>query len=271
VAIITGAGSGIGRGTANILASRGARIVVADIDGARAAVVAGEIRAAGGEAVEVTVDVAEEGQVKAMVEAAMDVFGRLDVLDNNAAITSGDHFSGDVDVVRMDVDVWDRTMAVNVRGQMLSCKHAVPAMIADGGGSIILTSSGSALHGSMSGTAYGTSKAAILGLNKYVAAQYGRDGVRCNALIPSAASPEGRPPNLPDRVLKGVATLNLNLLGRRGTPDDIGRAVAFLASDDASWITGEVLYVNGGAKALQPWWGFSREAYEEEIAAAHNS
>lgn len=262
VAIVTGGGAGIGRGTCALLAAEGAAVVVADLDGSRAEAVAAEIVAAGGTALGIRTDVAVEADVAAAVAAAVGAYGRLDVLHNNAAITAADHSARDVDVANMDVEIWDRTMAVNVRGHMLGCKHAVPQMIRSGGGSIINTSSGSALRGDMGRTAYGTSKAAILGLTRYVAAQYGRDGIRCNTVVPRASSPEGRVPNLPATVLERMRLLDLNLLGRSGTPEDVARVVLFLASDDSAWVTGSVLYAEGGAQAIQPWWAASREDFE---------
>jgi NAD(P)-dependent dehydrogenase (short-subunit alcohol dehydrogenase family) len=264
VAIVTGSGNNIGRGVAHVLADRGARVVIADIDGERAAKVAGEINTLGHDALAVTVDVSEEDQVAAMVDAAVRTFGRLDIMHNNASDSAAHHMDHDVDVMRMDVAHWDRTMAVNVRGTMLGCKHALPHLIAAGGGSIINTSSGSAFRGDMGRTAYGTSKAAIIALTKYVAAQYGRDGIRCNAIVPRAAWTDGRTFPLPQKVLDRMALLSTNLLGRPGTPEDIGRAVAFLASDDAAWVTGDVLIVDGGAQTIQPWWSASREAYEDD-------
>lgn len=270
VALITGGGAGIGKGTARVLAERGALVAIADIDGGRAEQAAKDIEALGGTAIALRADVAEEADVAAMVAATVAHFGRIDILHNNAAITAAEHVARDLDVANMEVEIWDRTMAVNLRGQMLGCKHAVPHMVAAGRGSIINTSSGSGLRGDMGRTAYGTSKAAIIALTKYVAAQYAPDGVRCNAIIPRASSSDPRPsstehraPALPPTVIERMALLRLNVLGRPGTAEDVGRAVAFLASDDASWVTGDVLYVDGGTQAVQPWWSASRDDYEE--------
>lgn len=271
VAIVTGAGGGIGRGTAMLLSERGAKVVVADIDGGHAEEAAATIVATGGEAVAVQADVAEEADVRAMVASAIEAFGGLDILHNNAAITSAEHMARDLDIARMDVDIWDRTMAVNVRGHMLGCKYAVPRMIERGGGAIVNTSSGSSLRGDMARTAYGTSKGAIVSMTRYVAVQYSRDGIRCNAIIPSAASPEGRVPNLSEAVRAQSQVLGLRLFGRSGTPRDVARAVAFLVSDDASWITGEVLHVDGGAQIVMPHWAASRREFEEERDAQRST
>jgi NAD(P)-dependent dehydrogenase (short-subunit alcohol dehydrogenase family) len=274
VAVITGGGSGIGLGTAKHLASLGSRVVVADVSPERSVAAAHEITDLGGEALGVPTDVAEESQVMALVAATLGAFGRLDFFDNNAAATGPAIIPHDTDVARMDVAVWDRTMAVNVRGHMLGCKHAVRAMLGRGGGGIVNTSSGSGLHGDMGRTAYGTSKAAIIGLTRYVAVQYGRDGIRCNAIIPRASRPPdapapptpppGTPPAMPPSVIAAISAPSREVLGRRGLPLDVARAVAFLFSEESSWITGEVLHVDGGAKIAQPWWPVSREAYEAE-------
>ena len=159
VAIVTGAASGIGRATALLLAREGAAVVVADVNGAGAAAVAKEIAAAGGRAVSQAADVADEASVVAMVEAAAKHFGGLDVLHNNAAASDPALMSRDGDVADMEIAVFDRTLAVNLRGPMLGCKHAIPRMLVRGGGSIVNTSSASALVGDPVRTAYGASKA----------------------------------------------------------------------------------------------------------------
>jgi NAD(P)-dependent dehydrogenase (short-subunit alcohol dehydrogenase family) len=184
VAIVTGGGSGIGAATSKLLASEGAAVCVADLIGERAAQVADEIVAAGGRAIGVAADVSVEADVIAMVAAAVDAFGGLDVLHNNAALTDPDLFAPDQRITEMPVDTWDLTMAVNVRGPMLGCKHAIPRMIERGGGSIINMSSTSSRLGDHTRTAYGVSKAAVNTLTNYVATQYGLDGIRCNTIAP---------------------------------------------------------------------------------------
>jgi NAD(P)-dependent dehydrogenase (short-subunit alcohol dehydrogenase family) len=167
VAIVTGSGSGIGRASALRLATEGVRVVVADINPDGAAETVERITALGGIASAQEADVSDEASVAAMVAAAVDRYGSLQLLHNNAADVV--IIQRDADVVSMDVDVWDRTMTVNLRGPMLGCKHALPHMLAAGGGAIVTTSSTSGQFGDLSRVAYGVSKAGIDSLTRYVA------------------------------------------------------------------------------------------------------
>ena len=184
VAIVTGAASGIGRATAEVLARAGAAVLVADLDGDGADSVAEAIAAGGGEAAGQPVDVSDETAVAAMVAAAVDRFGGLDILHNNAAAIGASSPGADRDIAKLDVDVWDRTMAVNLRGVMLGCKHAIPHLLARGGGAIVNTSSGSSQRGDVTIPAYAVSKGGVDTLTLYVATQYGKQGIRCNAIAP---------------------------------------------------------------------------------------
>jgi NAD(P)-dependent dehydrogenase (short-subunit alcohol dehydrogenase family) len=250
VAVITGAAGGIGSAVAQTLADRGAAVVVADLDGAGADRVAAAIRQAGGRAVGSAVDVADEASVAAMIATAVDSFGRLDVLHNNAAAMGDEVLGRDGDVVDMDADVWDRTMVVNLRGPMFACKHAIPLMIEQGGGSIINTASVAAHAGDLTFMAYGASKAGLVNLTKCIATRHGKDNVRCNAIAPGMILTPTARERLTDDVIDMV--MRHHLTPRVGTPQDIADAVAFLASDQAGFITGHVLFVDGGVSSHLP-------------------
>src|SRR5881397_3582185 len=178
VAIVTGAGSGIGEATARLMAREGAAVVVADINGTEAERVAGELASA----VAAEVDVSDEPSVVRMVEAAVESFGGLDVLHNNA--TDASTAFADTDIVTLDMAVFDRLVAVNLKGVFMGCKHAIPHMLARGGGSIVNTASIDGFVGRGVRAAYGASKAGVVLLAKSVASQYGSRGIRCNAVAP---------------------------------------------------------------------------------------
>lgn len=245
VAIVTGAASGIGRITAETLANEGARLVIADIDDEGARRVANAIVDRGGEALSVRVDVGEERDVKAMVEAAMDTFGALHVLHNNAAITNPEHQRRDGSLLDLDVAVWDATMRVDLRGPMLGCKHAIPRMIESGGGSIINTTSNSALAGDLTLTAYAAAKGGLNTLTLSVATAFGKQGIRCNAVSPAHIESPSLAAVVPAEVVEMLRAQCLT--PRLGTPQDVANMVLFLASQESSFVTGQILRVDGGA------------------------
>ena len=248
VAIVTGSASGIGEAVVRTLAQRGARVVIADIDGAGARRVAEAIVKDGGIAQPLTVDVSQPAQVRSMVDEAISRFGQVDVLHNNAVAGS----PLDVDVVNMDPAAWDLAMTVNLRGYLLGCQAVLPHMLERGAGVIVHTSSNSGLSGDLTRTAYGVSKAGINALTMYVATQYGRHGIRCNAISPGLVmTPRMEAEQaLPARDREIYQSSHLTR--RFAYPLDIANLVAFLASDDAEMINGQILCIDGGMLAHTP-------------------
>src|SRR4051795_11617075 len=221
------------------MASEGATGVVADLNRAEAERVAGELDAA----VPVEVDVSDEGDVARMIEPAVQSFGGLDVLHNNATDSSLN--AVDTDITTLDMSVFDRLVAVNLKGQFLGCKHAIPVMLAGGGGSIVNTASIDGFVGRGVRAAYGASKAGVVLLTKSVASQYGTRGIRCNAVAPGLTLTPGAVDNASSEYIG--ASLALYPMPRLCAPEDVANAVLFLASDEAAYINAATLMVDGGA------------------------
>ena len=251
VALVTGSAGGIGRECALALAAQGAAVVVADIslDGAQA--VAREICGNGGRAEAVAVDLAEESQITAMVDTCIDEFGRLDILHNNAAAT---HLAATRDsaVADMDPAVWESMMRVNLTGTMLATKYALPHLLTSGDGCIVNTSSGSSLRGDLGQTAYAVSKAGINALTQYTAAQYGKSGIRCNAITPGLVVTPASADNFAGPL--GDLMLRHHLTPRLGQTSDVAALVVFLCSPQAGFITGQIINVDGGLVSHMPYY-----------------
>ena len=247
VAIVTGGASGLGFAVARRMIAEGASVVVADLDAERARRAVGEL---GSRAAAVAVDVSVEADAARMVRFAVERFGRLDVLHNNAAALGAEVFGRDGGIVDMDVGVWDATFAVNARGAMLGCKHAIPVMRAGGGGAIVNTSSLSGLTGEEAHAAYGASKAALLALTRHVASMHGADRIRCNAVAPGLMLTEIALERLTPRQLEEFRCERL--LPDAATPEDVAHLVVFLASPEAACITGQTYVVDGGTLAHRP-------------------
>ena len=249
VALVTGAGGGVGRATCRLLAREGAAVAAVDVDADAAALTVDEVRARGGDAIAVTADVSDEAQVRTMVGRTMDAYSRLDILHNNAAVMRTELPDGDL--TELDLEVWERKMAVNARGVMLGCKYGVAALRRSGrGGSIVNTASVSGLLGVDENASYGTSKAAVIGLTRYVASMYGGEGIRCNAVAPGPVLTERLAASLSEHRLAEHAAERL--LPWATTPDDVAAVVVFLASDDSRCITGQTIVVDGGTTAHRP-------------------
>jgi NAD(P)-dependent dehydrogenase (short-subunit alcohol dehydrogenase family) len=254
VAIVTGGGGRIGAATAQLLAAEGAAVTVADLDGDTAAAVVAEIDAAGGTARAQATDVADPGAVEAMVRDTVAAFGGLDVLHNNAAAINLS--LEDQDVVTGAIETWRTVLDVNLMGPMLGCRFAIPAMLERGGGVIVNTASAAAFYGSKSLAAYGTSKAGLVALTRYVATAYADRNIRCNAVAPGVVIDQATQDALGGPMGDTLRSYTRShLVGRLGYPEEIAAAVAYLASDDAAFVTGETLRVDGGMTAHSPSYG----------------
>ena len=241
-AVITGAAFGIGRATAVAFAHEGARLVVTDIQGEPLLALAEELRHAGADVEAVVGDVSIEADARRMIDAAAERFGRLDVLIANAGIIPLG------DVLEMTAGEWDEVMAIDGRGMFLTCKYAIEAMLPTGGGAIVCLSSISGLAGQKRQAAYGPAKFVATGLTKHLAVEWADRGIRVNAVAPGTIRTE-RVKQLPDEpggseYLEAIE--RMHPMGRIGEPAEVASAIVFLASDDASFITGAVLPVDGG-------------------------
>jgi NAD(P)-dependent dehydrogenase (short-subunit alcohol dehydrogenase family) len=242
VALITGAGSGIGKESAMLFAAEGAKVVAVDMNEDAGKAVVSSIIAAGGESVFAKADVSKSEDAKNMVQVAEDSFGKLNVIFNNAGISH----ARDDDAVNTEEDVWDLTMAINVKGVFFGCKYAIPAMLRAGGGSIINTASFVAVLGAATPQlAYTASKGAVLSMTRELAAIHARQGIRVNALCPGPLRTELLMKYL-DTEEKRERRLVHIPMGRFGEAIEMARAALWLASDDSSFTTGSTFLADGG-------------------------
>jgi NAD(P)-dependent dehydrogenase (short-subunit alcohol dehydrogenase family) len=245
VALITGGASGMGMVASRLFASEGARVLLTDVADGAGEAVANEIESTGGEAAYVHADVSNEADAKHMVDAAVERFGGLHVLYNNAGVMLPD----DGSVHLTDASIWDTTLAINVKGVAFGCKYGVPALIESGGGSIINVASFVAwLGAATSQTAYTASKGAVLAMTREIAVEYARKGVRCNALCPGPIETPLLMELLSDEARRRRRLVHIPM-GRLGQAEELAKAALFLASDDSSYMTGASLIVDGGITA----------------------
>jgi NAD(P)-dependent dehydrogenase (short-subunit alcohol dehydrogenase family) len=244
VALITGAGSGMGREACIVFASEGARVAAVDVDTAGLEQTAATVSADGGEIATFVADVAVEEEVRAAVEGAVERFGALHILYNNAGVLWRER---DVSVLETDEKVWDRVFAINLKGMVWVCKYGTPQLIEAGGGAIVNIGSTSALLGdTIPQDAYTASKGAVISLTRNLAVQFGPRGVRANCIHPGFTDTPMQTIRTSDAAWVETATAEIPL-GRLATARDIVNAALFLASDEAAYVTGTELVVDGGA------------------------
>ena len=251
VVVVIGCARGVGYGAARLLAREGARLALGDIDGEGAERCAAAIRDAGGEAVATRVDMCEESEVGALVDLAVATWGTVDGLANIAAATNLYAIDATATAVDISLDLWNRTIEANLTGPFHAIRAVMPHLLAGGGGSIVnVTPVGGIRPQSFAG-AYGVSKAGLANLTAHIAAAYGLRGVRCNAVAPGPIrTPDNSVPEA-DAMFGQIARFTPS--PRLGQPDDIGAAIAFLLSDEAGFVNGEEIRVDGGAFCHAPW------------------
>ncbi|EGG23603.1 short-chain dehydrogenase/reductase family protein [Cavenderia fasciculata] len=242
VAIVTGGGDGVGKETSLLFAKEGAKVLVVDIDAAKGKSIVTQIKDNGGNAYFFTADVSKANQVKEMIDVAEKNFGKLDILFNNAGIM----ISEDDDAISTTEEVWEKTMNVNLKGVFLGCKFGIPALLRNGGGSIINTASFVALMGAATPQiAYTASKGGVLAMTRELAIIHAKQNIRVNALCPGPLRTE-----LLDKFLNTPEKRNRRLvhlpMGRFGQASEIAKGALFLASDDSSYVTGTDFLVDGG-------------------------
>ncbi len=257
VAIVTGGAGGIGFATAQLMTARGARVVIADIAYDRARQLAATLDGA----LALPLDLEDEASIEALIADTVSHFGRLDVLHNNAALLGPEIAQNDGDVEHMATALWDRTYRVNVRGTMIACRAALPHLRGNSG-NIVNTVSNLALQGHLIQAAYASSKAAIIQLTRSIAASHGLHGVRCNAVAPGMTMTPALKEAFPPALRKAVEDETLR--EQLGDPEDIAEAVAFLASDAARNITGQVLVADGGCASHVPGIALFRDFFSGE-------
>ena len=246
IAVITGAGSGIGREMALLFAREGAKILAADLNGSAAEETANMIQKVGGTCAALAVDASNPADVERMIAHAIEQYQRVDILCNNAGIGST------TDVVDCEPEEWDRVMTVNVKSVYLGCKYAVPHMIDQGGGVIINTASVAGMVGIVKRASYSASKGAVIALTRQVAIEYVEKGIRVNCICPGTVDSPWVGRLLSQTADPAAARANLvarQPMGRLGNPEEIAKAALYLASDDAAFITGTGLVIDGGLTA----------------------
>ena len=244
VALITGAGSGIGAATARLMAAGGAKVACVGLPAAAVERVADDLNTAGHAALAIVTDVTDSQALATAVTQVVAQFGRLDIVVASAGIQL---HREDINLHEMDDDIWDRTHNVNYRGVYLTCKHGLAQMVKQGtGGAIVIVSSVTALNGRSANGAYLSGKHGLLGLNRYIAVHYAKHGIRCNAVCPGALERTPNHDQHPDPTGRETTLRARIPLGRAGKPEEIAPVITFLCTDDAIYMTGANVVVDGG-------------------------
>jgi NAD(P)-dependent dehydrogenase (short-subunit alcohol dehydrogenase family) len=252
VVVIVGGATGIGEATVRRMSEEGSSVVIGDINDSAAQELSRELTKHGRLVHAVHCDVSNEDSVHSLFDEATRTFGGVDCLHNVAADMSDAVHGQDSNIVDIDLNVWDRQLAVGLRGALLSMRTAIPLMLQRGGGAIVNTSSIASFKGEPLRPSYGSSKAGLNSLTRHVAQRWGREGIRCNAVAPGLVDTPSARASAAKTGSLGFAAKNWDdraldyPSGRLGLPSDIAAAVAFLLSDDASWINGQLLSVDGG-------------------------
>jgi len=242
VALVTGGGSGIGRASALAYAKEGARVVVADVNVERGQDTVRAIESAGGQALFVRADVSKRADVEAMINTTVESYGQLDCAFNNAGIEG----AVGTPIADYPEDSWDKVMDINLKGVWLCMKYELAQMLKQGSGTIVNTASVAGLVGGPFGSAYYASKHGVVGLTKAGAIEYGKSGIRVNAGCPGVIRTEMADRLINDNQQIESAVTSLHPLGRLGTPEEVAHMVVWLSSDDASFVTGQAMAVDGG-------------------------
>jgi NAD(P)-dependent dehydrogenase (short-subunit alcohol dehydrogenase family) len=242
VAVIAGAATGIGKATALRLSEEGVSLALGDVNVAGIEAVAKQVNEAGGNAVAIRCDISDDSQVKALVDLAVKTYGGIDFMHANAADLALCMI--DTNAVDVPLELFDRTIAVNLRGHLLCTRHAIPEFQKRGGGAIVYTSSGAAYAGEPERVSYAISKSGINALMRHVASRWGKEGIRSNAIAPGVVLTENASANMPAAMQQAVLAMGRS--PRLGHPEDIAAMVALLFSTDGEWINGQVVSVDGG-------------------------
>ncbi len=248
VALITGAGSGIGAATARLMAAEGAAVAITGIPAYGVVAVAAEITATGGSAIAIPTDVSNPEQVEAAVAQTVESFGRLDIVVPNAGIQMHNE---DRNLHELPEEVWDKTHDVNYKGQYFACKYALAQMVKQGqGGVVVIVASVTALSGMTPNVSYSTGKAGLVNLARHIAVHYGDQGIRANSICPGALERTPDHDDHPDPDGREQSAVNRIPLNRLGSPEDIAPFITFLATDDASYATGANFVIDGGLTTI---------------------